>query len=68
MIETEPIKVLMCVDCGWTRPYAPVPREGAPMGLGDQKPPQKPASAQDEALDAAPDYYDAGVMDNGGDK
>ena len=28
MVETEPIRVLMCVDCGWTRPYAPVPREG----------------------------------------
>jgi len=62
MIETEPIKVLMCVACGWTRPYAPVPREGSPRspearnGLEDGKAPQG------EALDAAPDYFDAGVM------
>ena len=62
MIETEPIRVLMCVECGWTRPYAPTPRPKPSVDAEGQKPPQTPASAQDEASDAAPDYFDAGVM------
>lgn len=54
MIETAPLKVLMCVDCGWTRPYSPVPKTSeAP------KAPQTPDYAQDGA---SPQYFDAGVM------
>lgn len=64
MIETEPIKVLMCVECGWTRPYAPVPREGAPMGLEGQKPPQNGARTPDGPSGEAPTYHDSGVMDD----
>ncbi len=66
MIETEPIKVLMCVDCGWTRPYAPTPRSKPSVDAEGQNPPQKPASAQDEALgDVEPDYYSSDIMDDG---
>jgi hypothetical protein len=58
MVETEPIRVLMCVDCGWTRPYAPMPKTSEPP-----KGPQEPNTAQDgPSSDVAPDYFDAGVM------
>lgn len=26
MVEVAPLSILMCVDCGWSRPYAPTPR------------------------------------------
>lgn len=54
MIETAPLKVLMCVDCGWQRPYAPVPREGVPMAPEAPKVPQNGAQAQDGVLEDAP--------------
>lgn len=54
VVETEPIRVLMCVECGWTRPYTPMPKTSeAP------KAPQEPNAATD-----GPTYHDAGVMDD----
>lgn len=62
MVETAPLKVLMCVACGWSRPYAPMPRAActsteAPNGLETTFPAQDGASSE-----VAPDYFDAGVM------
>ena len=62
MVETEPIRVLMCVDCGWQRPYSPTPRPKPSVDAEAPKGPQTGKAPQSEALDAAPDYYDAGVM------
>jgi hypothetical protein len=59
MVESDPIRVLMCVECGWTRPYAPTPSEAARA----EKPPQNAPQRTDGATDALPTYYDSGVMD-----
>lgn len=59
MVEVEPITVVMCVDCGWSRPYAPTPRETAPNPSDTANGPQTPDMDAD-----GPTYFDCGIMDD----
>ncbi len=62
IVEVEPITVVMCVDCGWSRPYAPTPHPmpaEASEGLDAPFPPTDGPSD-----DAPPSYFDAGVMES----
>ena len=59
MVEVEPITVVMCVECGWSRPYAPTPRETAPNPSDTANGPQEPDTDA-----GGPTYHDAGVMDD----
>lgn len=47
MIESAPLKVLMCVACGWTRPYAPMPKTSeAPKATETALQPPRGASGE----------------------
>lgn len=56
VVETEPIKVVMCVECGWTRPYAPVPRSKPLFPLRGAESPQTGTQTPDEALGEGAPY------------